>query len=287
MQTTYTIYFIRNSAEVVPLRFCNSYSHAEELMESVLADFVKLNYTGYPYKLYRQEEGTVFSNVLHADKAFTNGIVFAKKRHEAEVYEKICNSGYVVTTHTVKFLGRIGVLIQQQELPATTMQLIESLRSQIAGKNSIIAREEQMIQRYESELNQLQNTVSFLRTKLENREAKIDRLEITVHDLEDRISEIDEEKHGLLKRNEELEQLVHVADVANETGEVFTIPNPPRRPNEITIRKESIRPVLDELKAKFANNEKILKKHKKSTITDADIDDLIADIEGLTKIKTD
>jgi hypothetical protein len=154
MQSVYTIYF-NNGEEIAPLRYCNGYSHAEELMESVYIEFMKINYTGRPCRICKYEEGSnaeIFKAQLYKDNTFSEGIVFVQKKYESTVYEKTFTPGYLGGTTTTKYLGRIGVIAQKYEIPTYVKQQIDNQQQQIMSQSTIITQQENIIKRYAQDL---------------------------------------------------------------------------------------------------------------------------------------
>jgi len=244
MQSVYTIFY--NDGDVSHIRYCNGYSHAEQLMSSVVEDFMKMHYTGLPRKICKYEgyDGEEFCAKLYKDSTFTNGLVFVQKKFEMTVYEKKILPGKVYNSYSVNYLGRFGVIAQQQEISEHTSMLIESLRTQITHKDQLLNQQEQLIRRQELEI-----------TRLEGQCCKL---------------------------NEEIGQM-QVSQWYSPSKEVSPLRAAPK--TVLKIQNETIAPVLDELKNAFSNKSALLKTFKKKKLSkksnDATLDKLIREIDDI------
>lgn len=264
MQSVYTIFFNRED-EVIPLRYCNGYSHAEELLDSVTDNFMKTYYTGLPRKtcditLQKSEDSSNIVSQIYTDASFPAGIVFVRKRYDVVVYQKTCVSGLVRNTYNVKCLGRIGVMAQQYALSEQHTQLIDSLRATNTRQEQLIAQQEIMIRRLEHDIMRLEGVCGKTAAELE-----------------------------------ELRQALAHPQTDVQVYEIPQPPVPPRAPNQIELRKMSVRPVVGELKTIFDNaddntvasyfegvKERSLSKRKKIASDDLAIDALIADLDSIS-----
>lgn len=300
MQSIYTIYY--NSGEdVTPLRYCDGYTHAEELLEAVAADFMKLYKGDLPHRVVKYTEGDnvdTFTAKLYKDATFTHGVCFVKKKYEATMYEKICTVGTVYNTYSVKYLGRLGVMAQQYVTPTQQVQLIDGLRSQVLHKEQLLNQQDLQMKRQDAELKRLEKTIERTETETDRLNAIVDN-----YDRENtRLRKVEGEQATEIGRLQ-VELAMRTAEVENfsvnrrytEDTDVPRVPTPPRRPTELSIKNNSIAPVLDELKAKFAqiiegNAMSLLS--KKTAADDIAIDKLIDEIDKMSdfpivKLKTD
>lgn len=301
MQSIYTIYY--NSGEdVTPLRYCDGYTHAEELLEAVAADFMKLYKGDLPHRVVKYTEGDnvdTFSTKLYKDATFTQGVCFVKKKYEATMYEKICTVGTVYNTYSVKYLGRLGVMAQQYVTPTQQVQLIDGLRSQVLHKEQLLNQQDLQMKRQDSELRRLEKTIERTETETDRLNAIVDnydRENTRLRKVEaEQASEIARIQVELTMRNVGVFENENPAELENfssnclpnstiDSSEVPRVPAPPRPPTEFSIKKQSIAPVLDELKAKFAqivegNAMSLLS--KKIANDDIAIDKLIAEIDQI------
>jgi len=243
MQSVYTIFY-NTGNDVSHLRYCNGYSHAEELMESVAEDFMKLNYTGVPRKICKYDDNVDTCIKLNADKSFPEGIVFVQKKYEMTIYKKTILPGKVYNSSEVKYLGRFGVMAQQQELSEHQRMVLESLREQLFHKEQLLNQQEQLIRRQELEISRLDRQCG--------------------------------------KLNEEIGQLQVDKWYSAATGTV-NMPNTRPPKTVLNKQNETITPVLNELKNAFANNSLLLKsrKVKKPPSTDDVLEQLIFEISEM------
>jgi hypothetical protein len=168
MQSLYTIYF-NNGNDVTPLFYTKGYTAAEAEMEDTAKSFVKRFFTEEtPCIIKKYEESTPFMAKVKADVSFPSGVIFAKKMHDACVYEKICYPGTMYNTYSVKFLGRIGVLCQQQEISEHHTEYINVLKAQIDQKDRMVSQQELIIKRLEAEVSRLEKSVTEIRKSFEN-----------------------------------------------------------------------------------------------------------------------
>lgn len=292
MQSIYTIYY--NSGEdVTPLRYCDGYTHAEELLEAVAADFMKLYKGDLPHRVVKYTEGDnvdTFSTKLYKDATFTHGVCFVKKKYEATMYEKICTVGTVYNTYSVKYLGRLGVMAQQYVTPTQQVQVIDGLRSQVLHKEQLLNQQDLQMKRQNAELNRLEKTIERTANETERLNAIVDnydRENTRLRKLEkENADEIARLQVELTMRNAELDNFSYKCQLTDpvDTLEVPRVPAPPRPPTEHSIKKQSIAPVLEELKTKFAqivdgNTMSLLS--KKTAADNIAIDKLIAEIDNM------
>lgn len=162
MQSLYTIYF-NNGNDVTPLFYTKGYTAAEAEMEETAKSFVKRFFTEKtPCIIKKYEESVPFMAKVKADVSFPSGVVFAKKMHDACIYEKICHPGSVYNTYSVKYIGRIGVLCQQQEISEHHTEYIKVLKEQIDQKDRMISQQELIVKRLEAEVSRLVNKAACL-----------------------------------------------------------------------------------------------------------------------------
>lgn len=261
MQSVYTIYF-NNGEDVTPIRYCNGYSHAEELMDGTINDFMKLYYTGLPRKTVdlnkNNEDVAIFSSQLYADGAFPNGVCFVRKRHNAMVYEKTCVIGVLRNSYAVKFLGRIGVIAQAYTISEKDQQIIDSLNLSHSRKDHLLSQQEQMIHRQDVELARMQFVSGRSDEELDQLRANVAKLS----------SELE-------RANAEIEYL---SSTRGDTPKVH-VPLAPKRPTELSLKNKAISPVLDELKERFAKG--TLLKKVRILCDDLELDRMISEINSL------
>ena len=163
MLSIYIIYF-NNSEEVVALRVCENYADAEKSFEETAQNFVKTFYADadrnqklanpaavepfHPIKIIKYAEDVnstpaLFLPLLKADSTFPAGMAFVRKRHEAFVYEKIYYGGWI-NSCSVKYLGRIGVLVQDLQEQSDALyrlkDIIDAQEISITKKDAEIKR---------------------------------------------------------------------------------------------------------------------------------------------------
>jgi hypothetical protein len=159
MLSVYSVYF-NNEADVVVLASCENYSDVEKNFAKYAQHFVNYYYpdsatsnsAAHPVKICKYEEGVnssavLASAVVKSDVSFPKGLVFIKKKFEACVYEKTCYPGTVYNSYVVKYLGRIGVIMQ--EVPGQT-EVIQRLKDVADAQESKIRRLEADIKRLEA-----------------------------------------------------------------------------------------------------------------------------------------
>lgn len=223
MESLYTIYF-NSENEVIPLGFCNGYTHAEEIFENVTTkSFLKKHFsltgvTSVTTKICRYSENLSTAarakDTLKADISFPKGVVFVKKMHEATIYEKDFSG--------VKYLGRIAVLAQSFD-------------------STKISALEVSLKRAETLLVQ-QNTI------IQNLVSEIERLERQT---------VGNPIDNTFKRAFGHFHVPTTSDFVQDQ-EAFVIPRAPKPPTPFQAIKASQKPLIDELKEKFASREKLL-----------------------------
>lgn len=309
MQSVYTIYF-NNGGEVVPLRYCNGYSHAEELMESVAADFMKVNYTGRPRRICKYEEGSTaetFKAQLYKDTTFPEGIVFVQKKYESTVYEKTFTPGYLGGTTATKYLGRIGVMAQQYEIPPYVKQQIENQQQQITSQSTVITQQDTTIRRQEQdikrsdyqiarsdvELEQLRNMLNRHMEEKKSTAAEMDILNVRLAKMESELADAASRMEALEAENINLNEQLILSDV--EIGVKMIVPKAPdatnappnvvpKRPqSELARKNAAIAPVLSELKEAVVSGSwrKSQLKAIKELKDDKDLERMITKIDSL------
>lgn len=283
MQSVYTIFY-NTGNDVSHLRYCNGYTHAEELMEEVVGDFMKINYTGLPRKICKyMDDANTFSAKLYADATFPNGLVFVQKKYEATIYEKTAIVGTFRTSYDVQYIGRFGVLSQQQTMSEHQVQLLDSMRIQVSHKDQLLNQQEQLIRRQEMEIERLDGQCGKLDA---NKEQMILRLEVEIQRMVEQCSTL----------NAEITQLQE-DKYYGPVGSAVAAATPTKVPKTILIKQnEAIAPILDELKNAFASNTFLLKPKsarkaiikpsqkttpKKVANDDAAIDIMIKEIEDI------
>lgn len=285
MQSIYTIYY-NSGDDVTPLRYCDGYTHAEQLLEAVAADFMKLYKGDLSHRIVKYTEGdnvNIFSNKLYKDTTFNQGVCFVQKKYEATMYEKICTVGTVYNTYSVIYLGRLGVMAQQYVTPTQQVQLIDGLRSQVLHKEQLLNQQDLQMKRNEAELKRLEKTI-------ERGEAESERLNAI-------IDNYDRENVRLRSNIARFPvDYPEFSSVVPNEPDIPRVPAPPRPPTLLSIKNKSLTPVLDELKAKFAkiDGNAISLLSKKSVYTDdLAIDKLIDEINKMSddlpflKLKTE
>lgn len=312
MQSVYTIYF-NNGEEVSPLRYCNGYSHAEELMESVATEFMKINYTGRPRRICKYEEGSnaeTFKAQLYKDATFLEGIVFVQKKYESTVYEKTFTPGYLGGTTTTKYLGRIGVMAQQYEIPPYVKQQIENQQQQIISQSTVINQLETTIRRQEQdlkrsdyliarndvELDQLRDMLSRHMEEKKSTTLETNVLNIRLAKMESELADAKRHMDALQAENINLNHQLMTIDFTFPQ-EKCVAPEAPfiiqKRPQtELSRKNAAIAPVLNELKDAVSSGSwrkshiKAIKKIK----DDNDLKHMITEIDAVVvdnKIKTE
>ena len=267
MQSVYTIYF-NNGDEVTPIRYCNGYSHAEELMENVATEFMKVNYTGRPRRICKYEDSNVetFKAQLYKDASFPEGIVFVQKKFEATVYEKTFTPGYLGGTTTTKYLGRIGVIAQQYEIPPYVKQQIENQQQQIHAQSTVIAQQETTIHRQEQDLKrsdyqivridlELEKLRDMLNRHMEEKKSttvEFDILNVRLAKMESELANALSCIEGLEAENANLNKQLSFYDYdvvfKENKSAVPQAPVPKRPQSELARKNAAIAPVLNELK---------------------------------------
>lgn len=222
MESLYTIYF-NNEQTVIPLGFCDGYTHAENIFESTTTkNFLKSHFalsgvTSISTKICRYSESLSTAerarDALKVDTSFPKGVIFVKKMHEATVYEKDFAG--------VKYLGRIAVLAQTFESAK-----INSLETSLKRTETLLAQQNLIIQNQQAEIERL---------KLAN------PLSITYEKVFGKPSFFPAE----------------ISDVIEEQ-EAFVIPRAPKPPTPFQVIKASQKPLIEELKEKFASRENLL-----------------------------
>lgn len=260
MQSIYTIYY-NSGDDVTPLRYCDGYTHAEELLEGVAGDFMKLYKGDLPHRVVKYTEGDnadTYSAKLYKDATFTQGVCFVRKKYEATMYEKNCTVGTVYNTYSVKYIGRLGVMAQQYVTPTQQVQLIDGLRSQVLHKEQLLNQQNLQMKRQDAELRRLEKTIERTETETDRLNAIIDN-----YNRENtRLSKIEAEQASEIARLQVELTMRNVGVFAYENPTIdylevsrvptFLIENAKRPATELSIKEQSIAPVLDELKAKFA-----------------------------------
>lgn len=310
MHSVYTIYF-NNGEEVMPLRYCNGYSHAEELMENVATEFMKVHYTGRSRRICKYEDSNAdtFKAQLYKDSTFPEGIVFVQKKYEATVYEKTFTPGYLGGSTNTKYLGRIGVLAQQYEIPLYVKQQIENQQQQLTAQSTVIAQQETTIRRQEQdlkrsdyqiarsdvELDQLRDMLNRHMEEKKSTAAELDILNVRLAKMEselaDEASHIDslEAENAIL--NKELSMFEYDMTSTEKKSEVPEAPEAPlfvpKRPqSELAKKNAAIAPVLNELKYAVVSGSwrktqlKALKKLKDDT-DNKELEHMMAEIDAL------
>ena len=276
MLSVYSVYF-NNEADVVILGPCENYSDAEKNFEKTTQNFVKYYYQGaegvsHPVKIQKYEEGVnstvlLASAALKSDPTFPSGLLFVKKKFEACIYEKVCHPGTVYNSYTVKYLGRIGVIMQ--DLPGHT-EIMQRLKDVSDLQESKIRKLEEEIKRQEYTNAQKSKDVSDLQeSKIRKLEEEVKRLEYTNAILEKSAREI---------LSGEQTKTLHKAI--------------PMKPNEITRRKEEFKPEIAAIKDLMASGrlfgnakfkvKRIEKGLPQPTSVESEIDQILKDIDALT-----
>lgn len=296
MQSVYTIYF-NNGEEVTPLCYCNGYSHAEELMENVANEFMKINYTGRPLKICKYEEGStvdLFLKQLYKDASFPEGIVFVQKKHEATVYEKTVSPGYLGVNIISKRIGCVGVMSQQYEFPLylkQQLQLITQQETIIKHLENDLKRADYQIARSDIELDQLRDMLNRHMEEKKSVTADMNILNIRLVKMEEELAKLEAENFSL-------------NELINDTNMSFDeVPKAPEAPvilpkkiqTDLNRKNVAIAPVLNELKDavlsgswRKSNQLKALYKLK----NDEELQRMIAEIDAIVlessnKIKTE
>lgn len=173
----YVAYF-NNESEVVTLRFCDGYTHAEEIFQEICNDFVTFyakefkNGAVLPTKICRYTEGEIsatFIPKLKADSTFKEGICFSRKKYEATVYEKLVLPGTVYNSYSVKYLGRISILsLTLDSKNSCDEYSLTILKDTILAKDRVISELEKKAIHQEYELQRLNAENSKLRKEIED-----------------------------------------------------------------------------------------------------------------------
>lgn len=289
MQSVYTIYF-NNGEEVTPLRYCNGYSHAEELMETVATEFMKVNYTGRPRRICKYEEGSTvetFKAQLYKDATFPEGIVFVQKKHESTVYEKTFVPGYIGGTTTVKCLGRISVMAQQYEIPQYVKQQIENQQQQILSQNTVIVQQETTIRRQEQDLKRSDYQIAHNDIELDQLRDMIKRYmdekkswSIEMEELKLRLAKIEAELDEVEAENASIKDRVEY--IIPEAPEMPDIPKRPQ--TDLSKKNAAIAPVLSQLKDAVVSGSWRRSEHIKAVKKlkdDRELANMIAEIDAM------
>lgn len=174
MITVYIAYWNNvNTLEITPLRLCENYTEASNNFQDIAIEFAKIYYDGqippHPIKICKYEEKVNDSaplaiSLFKSDSTFTSGLLFVKKKHDACVYEKICYPGTVYNSYVVKYIGRIGVVMQ--DLPIQT-EIIAKLKENAALHESKIQKLEAEVKRLEYTNQLLESTQKTLLSRRE------------------------------------------------------------------------------------------------------------------------
>lgn len=160
MQTVYTVYFTDGNV-VTHLRHVENYTSACENFDETAKIFMKIMYNeDIPYTIRKYEDKIIFEYILYKDTGFPKGIAFAKKLHDVCIYEKTCYAGKVYNTYDVKYIGRIGVLCQTQEIPVQQQKYIDSLKDQLFQKDTLLMQQEIAIERLKRDNERLEYLLS-------------------------------------------------------------------------------------------------------------------------------
>jgi hypothetical protein len=323
MQSVYTIYF-NNGEEVTPLRYCNGYSHAEELINNVATEFMKVYYTERPHKIckYEGSNAEIFKAQLYKDTTFPEGIVFVQKKFEATVYEKTFTPGYLGGTIMTKYLGRIGVMAQQYEIPLYIKQQIENQQQQLMAQSTIITQQESTIRRQELDIKRsdyqiarcdidLEQLRDMLKRHIEEKKStanELNILNIRLAKLETDYINATNKFESLEAENTHLHEQLLLADVPIASNIPLAPPAPylpkyiseplkgPKRPlTELGRKNAAIAPVLAELKDAVVSGSWRRSEHSdtaKKLKDNQDLEHMITEIDNMTiqsqqKMKTE
>ncbi len=312
MITVYIVYF-NNESEVIPLRLCENYTDAEKNFEGIMNDFIKIYYadadrsattnitpptgtpsTGtpltiasdsvsagvvptsapiHPFKICKYEENvnssaTLFSATLYKDISFPFGIAAVRKRHEACLYEKTRSLGSLWYTYAVKYLGRIGVM--SVELPEQT-RIINTMKEVTDKQEERLQDQTRAMQLFDS---QNKTEIQRLELLLSKQKAEVERLEYTNNILEQHLAEV----KASIPPPPPFSSPSSTPSSCLEWNEspLFLIERKApvkKKPTEMSAKKDSYAPVLEELT-------KLLAEKKKIIDTNYSLDVLIAEIDN-------
>lgn len=259
MESIYTVYF-NDGSDVIPLRFTNGFTHTDDIFQDIAQEFVTKRFPETPLSIRKYDETLVFSAALKADITFPFGIAFAKKNHEACVYEKTRSVGTVYNTYFVRYLGKIGVMSQQQATPEHQRLLIDTLRSQIILKDSLLSQQDLMMKRLECENKRLETMLDIAR----------------------------EEVKGYKCDSPNWNYPNYISSL-NMTAEVYDIPSAPEPPkverkmSELQIKQNTlVKPLMGELIEAIRNrNPKTRSRKVKNLNVDKELDDIIMEIDKM------
>lgn len=247
MENIYVTLF-NSEADVIPLGFCSSYTHAEEIFDNTVKSFVKSFYaltgaTSVAVKVCKYDDNIAsapkYISLFKTDASFPKGVIFVKKRHEATVYEKDAKSN-------VKYLGRIGVLALAVEISEQQRNKIELLEARLSLNATLISQQDLSLKRQNAEIARLERNLE--------RNLEAERRGNAVHKSDD----------------------TAVAAVIEEV----VIPRAPKPPTPFQLLKTSQKPLIEELKEKFAAKAQLLH-HKKIQCDAAVLDTLVKEIEDM------
>jgi hypothetical protein len=161
MEQTFYIAYFNDGSDVTNLCFVNGYTHADESFSTIVNAFAKRYFSlETPTTIRKYEDISIFQPKIKSDYSFPSGLIFAKSKHEACVYEKTIFPGRTYNSYAVKYLGKIGVLAASQIIPEYQSQLLDSLKSQIQQKDQLIAQQDLLIRRQEAEISRLDSKTS-------------------------------------------------------------------------------------------------------------------------------
>jgi len=257
MENIYVITF-NNEAEVIQLGFCNGYVSADENFDATVKLFVKKFYalsgaTSVAVKVCKYDE-----NIASAAAYPSQGrsvadaycVIFKADTsfHKGVIFVKKRHEATVYEKDSkgnVKYLGRIGVLGLVVEISEQQRNKIESLEARLSLNATLISQQDLSLKRQEAEIVRLERSL-----------------------------EAERRGNAIYKPAESN----LVVDVVPE----IVIPRAPKPPTPFQILKTSQKPLVEELKERFAAKEKILLHSEKKIQCDAEaLDLLVKEIEGM------
>lgn len=267
MENIYVITF-NNEAEVIQLGFCNGYVSADENFNATTKLFVKKFYalsgaTSVAVKVCKYDENIASADAYPSQGKSAADAYPSRGRNVADAYCAIFKSDtsfpkgviFVKKRHeatvyekdakgNVKYLGRIGVLGLSIEISEQQRNKIESLEARLSLNATLISQQDLSLKRQEAEILRLERSL-----------------------------EAERRGNAIYKPVE--------SNLVVDVPEIF-IPRAPKPPTPFQLLKTSQKPLVEELKERFAAREKILLRSEKKIQCDAEaLDLLVKEIEGM------
>ncbi len=244
MEIIYVTLF-NSEADVISLGFCSSYTHAEEIFDNTIKSFVKSFYaltsaTSVAVKVCKYDDSIASASKYIS--LFKNDTSFPK----GVIFVKKRHEATVYEKDSkgnVKYLGRISVLALAVEISEQQRNKIELLEARLSLNATLISQQDLSLKRQNAEIARLE------------RNLETERRGNAVHKSDD-------------------------TSVAIEVIEEVVIPRAPKPPTPFQLLKTSQKPLIEELKEKFAAKAQLLH-HKKIQCDAAALDTLVKEIEDM------